>query len=255
MVGMLVDGHKLPGAPATLPEAEVETAGAALRMRGLGLLLERLLHDLKQPLNQVRVVAQDVRIDVRKDRLEVASLAGGMREIESAVDELVARLDQLRAFVAPPPEPDLRQPFELSEICRTVLARMGGPNSALVVEENYEPGLMVNLPERGSLEQVLTELLQNSQQAAARAGRTRVAVAIVTERRDEDACLIVRDDAGGVTEHRDKIFEPFFSTRSDATGLGLPLARALVERLGGHLTLNKSDDWGAEFQVVIFGRE
>jgi signal transduction histidine kinase len=54
------------------------------------------LHDLKQPLNLIRVLAQDVRLDVTKDRLEIASLPETMTEIEAAVDELVTRLDELR---------------------------------------------------------------------------------------------------------------------------------------------------------------
>jgi len=62
--------------------------------------LDRLLHDLKQPLNLVRVIAQDVRLDERKGRLDRATLPDRMLEIERAVDDVVQRLGQLRAFVS-----------------------------------------------------------------------------------------------------------------------------------------------------------
>ena len=55
----------------------------------------RVLHDLKQPLNQIRVIAQDIRIDAKKERLDVASVPDSMKEIENAVDDLVNSLDRI----------------------------------------------------------------------------------------------------------------------------------------------------------------
>ena len=65
-----------------------------------GPLLDRLVHDLKQPLNHIRVVAQDVRIDVKKNRLELESVPESMQEIEQAVGQLVTMLDQFHQFAA-----------------------------------------------------------------------------------------------------------------------------------------------------------
>ncbi len=68
--------------------------------------LDRLLHDLKQPLNLVRVIAQDVRLDERKGRLDRGELPARMLEIERAVDDAVQRLGELRALLRPSgPEP------------------------------------------------------------------------------------------------------------------------------------------------------
>ncbi len=61
--------------------------------------LDRLLHDLKQPLNLVRVIAQDVRLDERKGRLDLTALPARMLEIERAVDDVVERLDQIRVLL------------------------------------------------------------------------------------------------------------------------------------------------------------
>jgi hypothetical protein len=63
--------------------------------------LDQWLHDLKQPLNLVRVVAQDVRLDARKGRLDPATLPERMLEIERAVDDAVARLAAIRALLNP----------------------------------------------------------------------------------------------------------------------------------------------------------
>ncbi len=63
---------------------------------------DRLLHDLKQPLNLARVVAQDLRLDAQRDRLDVARLPDALREIEAAIDEAARRIDELRDRVRAP---------------------------------------------------------------------------------------------------------------------------------------------------------
>lgn len=61
--------------------------------------LDELLHDMKQPLNLIVVTAQDLRIDKRKQRLDIESLPEKMREIESAAKLLAEQLNLVRDFV------------------------------------------------------------------------------------------------------------------------------------------------------------
>ena len=61
--------------------------------------IRRLMHDLKQPLNAISVIAQELRHDANKDRLDSGSIPTRMKEIESAVKELVGRLDDLRVVL------------------------------------------------------------------------------------------------------------------------------------------------------------
>lgn len=58
--------------------------------------LADFLHDLKQPLNLIKVIAQDVRLDVKKNRLQLDTLPGSMAEIESSIDHLVSQIDEYR---------------------------------------------------------------------------------------------------------------------------------------------------------------
>lgn len=83
--------------PKELPRHEERepTADAAL---------DHLLHDLKQPLNFIKIVAQDLRIDAMKDRLDLSALPRSLAEIEAAVDELANQIDQLRDSMRPTTE-------------------------------------------------------------------------------------------------------------------------------------------------------
>ncbi len=77
--------------------------------------LDRLLHDLKQPLNFIKIVAQDLRLDAIKERLDLSALPRSLAEIEAAVDELAGQIDQLRGFVRPVEEDFSREGGKFSE--------------------------------------------------------------------------------------------------------------------------------------------
>lgn len=69
------------------------------RLAAADVALERLLHDLKQPLNFIKIVAQDIRLDATRHRLDLSALPRSLAEIEAAVEDLAGQIDQLRGFV------------------------------------------------------------------------------------------------------------------------------------------------------------
>lgn len=107
-------------------------------------------------------------------------------------------------------------------------------------------------PERFSMdgpkiEQVLTNLLSNAHQAAPEAA---VELRVATER--GGLVLEVRDHGPGVpAAERERIFEPFHTTRTRGTGLGLAISRRIVEQHGGRLEVHDGPDGGACFRVTL----
>ncbi|QQN74255.1 HAMP domain-containing sensor histidine kinase [Croceicoccus sp. YJ47] len=98
-----------------------------------------------------------------------------------------------------------------------------------------------------SLDAVISALIENSRQAGARSIAFRAGV------QGGAVHLIAQDDGPGIPEaDRDRVFEPFFTTRrtSGGSGLGLPIVRSLIEAAGGTLTLMESAD-GACFRIVL----
>ena len=104
----------------------------------------------------------------------------------------------------------------------------------------------VAVPEE-AIETVLTVLLENARQAGA-------LKALVTASLSPDGiCLTVSDDGPGVADaDRERLFEPFFTSRraSGGTGLGLPIARSLLAASSGRITLTPSAS-GARFEVIL----
>jgi signal transduction histidine kinase len=64
--------------------------------------------------------------------------------------------------------------------------------------------------------------------------------------------IIVEDSGPGINaEDRDRIFKPFFTTKSAGTGLGLSLCRTIIEDHGGYFRLTKTDSYGSIFEITL----
>jgi signal transduction histidine kinase len=223
------------------------------RLAAADVLLGRLLHDLKQPLNHIRVTAQDVRLDVMKDRLAIESLPQSMSEIEMAVDQVASNIDRLRAFSrqesSPPP-----RPVALEQVCQKALGRIRSLHPRVEIAESFAPDLAPVHIDPFAVEQALWELLDNAVRATADAARTDPRLEISGCRRDDRIVITVGDNGCGVPEdERVRIFEPFFSTHLKAAGLGLALALALANQAGGHIELIKTSEQGSTFEFCLPG--
>jgi signal transduction histidine kinase len=99
------------------------------------------------------------------------------------------------------------------------------------------------------INQVLLNLLLNAIQSMDKPGTIRVTL----EKLDNDMVLIgVRDEGKGIApEHLPNIFRPFFTTKGHGTGLGLSLARRMVESHGGTIDVKSAPGKGTEFDIEL----
>lgn len=222
------------------------------RLAASGVLLDRLLHDLKGPLNHIRVVAQDIRLDTTKDRLEVESLPEGMAEIETAVDQLALRIDRLRFLAKPRTATMLTRAVDVASFCRSALASIRATFPELKINATLEPNLWVGPSDPAALEQAVWELLDNAGRASQEAGRSPGVAEILAFVRGSDIVVGVRDNGCGVpADKHDEIFEPFFTTRDSAAGVGLSLAAAIAREVGGRIEVATSDENGSTFEMQL----
>ena len=99
-----------------------------------------------------------------------------------------------------------------------------------------------------ALEQLLLNLLLNSAQAMAPGGRASVTVEI----HGADVCVVVADTGGGISpDDLDHVLDPFFSTKADGTGLGLPIARQIAAAHGGSLRIESAPGEGTRVEVRL----
>ena len=103
------------------------------------------------------------------------------------------------------------------------------------------------------LKEVLVNLLVNACEAMGPGGRLTVTEEEATAELIGRAVQVQVSDTGpGIAEAlRDKVFEPFFSTKEDGTGLGLSIAQRIVDEHGGRLELRSPEGQGATFVITL----
>ena len=108
------------------------------------------------------------------------------------------------------------------------------------------------------LTRVLLNLIGNGFYAATKRRRDgtepdfRPALKVMTQDSGEGVEIRVRDNGAGIPpEIKDKLFQPFFTTRSRGTGLGLAIVQKLVVTHNGRVTVGRSPQGGASFQIVF----
>ncbi len=101
-------------------------------------------------------------------------------------------------------------------------------------------------------EQALWDLIDNAVHAAEDAARPHPQIKITASQRGHEIVVAVKDNGCGVNQKiRDRLFEPFFTGRNEASGLGLTLALALVTEVGGRILLAETNEDGSLFEILL----
>jgi signal transduction histidine kinase len=134
-----------------------------------------------------------------------------------------------------------------------VLLKAQGLPENLKVEEDLDPNLPTIRADAGRLSQVVTNLLRNALQALPSGGTINVSTGKRVNRAGQiEVEVVVRDSGSGIApEDLDNLFIPFFTTKSEGTGLGLPISQRIVEAHHGDLEVQSHPGKGASFSVRI----
>jgi two-component system, NtrC family, sensor kinase len=222
----------------------------AERLATLGELAAGVVHELNNPLTSITVYAEYLVRKLEAQGAEQADLEK-LRRIGASAQRILRFSRDLVQYARPSGKEsesvDLAAVVRQSvSICEHLVERGG---IALGVE--VDPGLPVIQAVAGQLEQVLINLITNAVHAVENGGKV-----VVRARTDGDAAVEIEvgDSGPGVPEaDREKIFEPFYTTKLDGkgTGLGLPIVRNIVEQHRGQISVGRSDLGGAAFRVTL----
>jgi two-component system, sensor histidine kinase FlrB len=223
-----------------------EEAERNKRLAAMGEMAAQLAHQLRTPLAAALLYAGNLEIPnlPEASRLSIArKTVGRLKHLERLIQEtlLFARGEVLGRETFPVEE-------LLTELAHTFepLARSHG------VEFRIEPAASEAMltGNRKALAGALTNLVENALQAveAVDAGQVTLAARYM----GGHMVLTVRDNGGGMTpEVVARLFEPFFTTRSDGTGLGLAIARGVARAHGGGIDVRSEPGAGTEFIITL----
>lgn len=247
----------LRGLNATLEErvrvktAEIEAKERGLRradkMAALGTLAGGVAHEFNNLLGGIQGCAEDAARD--DDPAEVRRTLG---VIERTARRGTTITQNLLRF-ARPTEGD-RRDVELADVLADValLVEPEAVRTGVRVVVDAPRGIVVRAEPTG-LHQVVLNLATNGIHAMAGAGPARGGtLTLRASAAGGDARIEVSDTGRGIAaEHRERLFEPFFTTRPEGTGLGLSVSYGIVQSHGGRIEVESEPGRGARFAVLL----
>ena len=219
----------------------------------------RLAHEIKNPLTPIQLAIQEVDRSYAGDD---AAFRSRLHDARSIIEEEVATLRRLTAefsTFAKLPEAELA-PADLGVFLRdvarslTALAEeLRGDGPAAEVRTQIAADALPVAIDAMMLKRALDNLVRNAIQAQRGTDTGKPArVLIRTAREHRYAVLEVLDAGLGVPERdRQRVFDPYFTTKSDGTGLGLPIVKKVVLEHHGEITCTEGELGGAAFRILL----
>jgi signal transduction histidine kinase len=217
------------------------------RLAALGQMAATVAHEIRNPLSAIKSIVQVMREDERlRDDYS--------RDLDLIVGEtnrLSRSVTQMLSFARNAPHADM--PRRLSEIVSSVVYLLQSETNARgasIRDGSAAVEAELDGATAGVVRDAISNLLINALQATPRGGVISIEASIEVDAR---ARLTVTDEGPGVPDDlRERIWEPFFTTRQRGTGLGLAIVRKRIEEIGGSATLApKRDGQGARFELDI----
>ena len=220
----------------------------AEHLAALGRLLAGMAHEVRNPLAGIRSTVQ------LWQRLPDAALTPeSMEAVVGAVDRVNALVTRLLYFSRA--DGAQRQPVDVNRVVAESLdlIEAQATEQGIVLERDLRPGLPPVPGSADALRQVALNLITNALQAMPHGGRLLCSTRLRS--RGPGVEWRVTDTGRGVPEaDRPRLFEPFFTSRPDGTGLGLALCRELVGQHDGRIELESSGPSGSTFLVILPAR-
>jgi two-component system NtrC family sensor kinase len=213
------------------------------RLATVGKMAAQVTHEVRNPLASIGLYAELLGDEI-SDAPEARRL---ITSISSEVDRLTEITETYLRF-ARLPQPKLERE-DLAALVASVaeFARAELAQSGISLDLDLPSGPVEVAADENQLRQALLNLVRNAREAMTSGGRLRVGVQL---RDDGTAVISVTDSGAGIaSEHLPKIFDPFFSTKTKGTGLGLALVQQIAVEHGGRAEV---ESHGAEIPGTTF---
>lgn len=220
------------------------------RLAGLSRLIVGMAHELRNPLNAVRLnlfTSQKVFAGTAQISSEEAAamIEESVREVER-VDDLIGQLLGY-ARVNTQAKGECKVHDEIFSILQ-FLKQLHEKDGIQIAYNNEAPTACIGLDAR-LFRQVLLNLLNNAREAIGKSGRIEIVVANI----GTQVTIQVQDSGPGITADQfEQIFEPFYTTRDDGVGMGLAVVNSIVEGANGRIECRRSTALGGmDFVITL----
>jgi signal transduction histidine kinase/CheY-like chemotaxis protein len=220
------------------------------RVSMMGELAASLAHEIKQPIAAAVIYARTCTRWLSRETPDVTEASKAASATVAALTRAAGIIDRVSSlYRRDTPEREL---VDLNEIVREMTALLGDTanRSAISIRTELDPGPSTTTADRVQVQQVLMNLMLNGIEAMQQTGGELT----VASKRTEDGHLLISVSDTGIglsVDEAELIFEAFFTTKPQGTGMGLSISRRIIASHGGHLLGSPNTGRGATFHFTL----
>jgi C4-dicarboxylate-specific signal transduction histidine kinase len=239
-------------AEASLRTVQAELAHVS-RLTTLGQLTASIAHEVTQPIASARNNARAALNFLDRQARDLGEVKEALECVVADADRAGDINDRIRGHIKK--DPPRKDRVDLNEAINEVivLARSAITKNDVSLQTYLTEGPLPIQGDRVQVQQVVLNLILNAVEAMGSVEPGLRELLIRTEQHQlTDALVAVRDSGPGIDpEHLERVFEAFYTTKSNGVGMGLSICRSIIEAHGGRLWATRCEPRGALFQFTI----
>jgi signal transduction histidine kinase/ABC-type uncharacterized transport system substrate-binding protein len=224
------------------------------RMASVGVIASGITHEIRQPLNAIKVTTDGIRFWQKRNPDQVPDVLGNKMElIGEGADRIESIIQQMRNYWIKPGQ------VEQSEVDLNMAINNGLDlierqiqNHGITLKKELAHGSIPILGNEIQLEQVIINLVVNAVNALDKEDKTGKEIFVTSYKSMDHGILKIQDNGIGINEKDgDNIFDPFYSTqqKKEGTGLGLAIVKTFVDQMKGNITFENNAAGGVTFTI------
>ena len=226
------------------------------KMADMGEMIGNIAHQWRQPLAINNTLLSILKEKAQMDILDTQEVLEKLTEMENNIQYMSRTIDDFMRFYHPAKKKTLFCVTDVVEhaltIMRPILKKAGITLNFTPCDNAYVKGYM------NEYTQVVVAILTNAKDALIERSTPHARIDVTLTRREGNVILAISDNAGGIDDiHLNRIFDPYFTTKhkSMGTGLGLYIAKMIIEKNMGGVLRARNVDEGARFEIILEHRD
>lgn len=211
-------------------------------------MAKQVAHEIKNPLTPMRLNIQHLQRSIMDKPEEIQERLNSFTQVMLEQIDTLARISSEFSNFAKMPRPEM-EPLNISDTLKSGVELYANTPNVEVVFRDMTAGNISLDADRKQLVRSISNLIMNAIQAIPKEKEGRVVVSLFKE--EEKLKITIQDNGKGISvTEKDKIFEPYFTTKSSGTGLGLAMVKNILHEFGAEISFTSVIGEGTTFLIT-----